>query len=123
MAIERKLRLVQLDEFVISKQTMPAFVWTNKYTNITYDLSKLQTRAKAVLIAVSREYGLDLIQVYNNSINTTKFKIFLHELRRKFWADDILLMMDNLSIHKNGEVRRLIEELGFHYTYTLVYSP
>ena len=123
MAIERKLRLVQLDEFVISKQTMPAFVWTNKYTNITYDLSKLQTRAKAVLIAVSREYGLDLIQVYNNSINTTKFKIFLHELRCKFWADDILLKMDNLSIHKNGDVRRLMEELGFHYTYTPVYSP
>ena len=123
MALERKLRIVQLDEFVVSKLTMPNAIWTNKFTNITYDLSKIQTRPKAVIIAVSREYGLDLLQVYKNSINRSKFKVFLEELRRKFWTDDILIVLDNLGIHRSREVKNLMDEIGFHYAYTPIASP
>ena len=96
MAIERGFRIVQLDEFMVTKQTMPKNIWTNKKTNIIYDLSRVQTKPQAAIIAVSREYGLNLIQVYNNSINKTKFKMFLEELRNKYWADNIMLVMDNL---------------------------
>ena len=74
-------------------------------------------------MAVSREYGLDLMQIYKNSINKNKFKVFLDELRRKYWTDDILLIMDNLAVHRNGEVKKLMDELGFHYAYTPVASP
>lgn len=31
--------------------------------------------------------------------------------------------MDNLAVHKGNEVKRLMDELGFHYTYTPVTSP
>ena len=61
MALERKIRIIQLDEYVVSKQTMKTHAWTNKKTNIIYDLSKIYTRPKAVILAVSREYGLDLV--------------------------------------------------------------
>ena len=40
---------------------MPTHAWTNKYTNIIYDLSKIQNKPKAIIVAVSREYGLDLV--------------------------------------------------------------
>jgi len=108
---------------MITKHTLPTFAWTNKRTNILYDLGRVQTQPKAVIVAVSREYGLDLVQVYNNSINGTKFKIFLEDLRRKYWTDDIMLVMDNLSIHRSRAIRNLMDELGFHYTYTPVASP
>ena len=32
-------------------------------------------------------------------------------------------MMDNLSMHKGNEIRARMDELGFSYTYTPVYSP
>ena len=32
-------------------------------------------------------------------------------------------MMDNLSMHKGPDIRARMDELGFSYTYTPVYSP
>lgn len=31
--------------------------------------------------------------------------------------------MDNLSFHKSKDIKRRMDELGFFYTYTPVYSP
>ena len=39
------------------------------------------------------------------------------------YYNDITLMMDNLSFHKSGDTKERMDELGFHYTYTPVYSP
>ena len=72
---------------------------------------------------MSREYGLDYLDIYRHSITKVKFKLFLEGLRRKFPFDDILLVMDNLQLHKSGEVKDLMDELGFLYTYTPPYSP
>ena len=36
---------------------------------------------------------------------------------------DIILMMDNLSFHKSGDIQERMDELGFHYAYTPAYSP
>ena len=74
-------------------------------------------------MSISREFGIDLVQVYDKSINKKKFKMFLEELRSKYPFEDIMLMMDNLSLHKAGDTRRFMDELGFKYTYTPVYSP
>ena len=72
---------------------------------------------------MSREFGVDLVKVYNDSVNCTKFKNFLGELRNKFWSDDIIIVMDNLAVHRNREVKERMDELGFKYTYTPVASP
>ena len=32
-------------------------------------------------------------------------------------------MMDNLSLHKSNDTKSRMDELGFLYTYTPVYSP
>ena len=67
--------------------------------------------------------GLELLQVYPHSVNIQKFKMFLEDLRRKFLFDDILLVMDNLNLHRSIEVRSRMDELGFLYAYTPAYSP
>ena len=74
-------------------------------------------------MAVSWEYGVDHVEIYNNSINKKKFKIFLDNLRIKFPFEDIILIMDNLSVHKSNDVKERMNELGFLYTWTPVYSP
>ena len=49
--------------------------------------------------------------------------MFLQALRDKYPFEDMLLMMDNLSFHKSLPTRNRMDELGFLYTYTPVYSP
>ena len=60
---------------------------------------------------------------FRKSINVTKFKFFLQELRQKFIYDDIILVLDNLAVHKNKGSKERMEELGFRYTWVPPYSP
>ena len=123
MALERRFRIVQLDECMVTRRTLPTHAWSQKKTNIRLDARKLSNEVKAILAAVSREFGLDHIQVFNNSVTKAKFKIFLESLRRKYPFDDIMLVMDNLSVHKSTDVKERMEALGFLYSYTPAYSP
>ena len=123
MAIERKFRIVQLDECVVTKRTIPTHAWTLPKTNACLDQGQVYTQAKAVIVAASREYGVDHVEVHEKSINRRKFNIFLDNLRGKYPFDDIILVMDNLSLHKSRAVRARMDELGFKYAWTPVYSP
>ena len=67
--------------------------------------------------------GVDLVSIHEKSINKMKFKMFLDELRAKYPFDDIILYMDNLSFHKSSDVKERMDELGFHYTYSVKYMP
>ena len=87
------------------------------------DVSKTPTNAIAVLAAVSRERGLDLVMQFDFSVKKDTFKVFLEELRSKYFAEDIVLVMDNLTVHKNREVCERMDELGFRYSWTPPYSP
>ena len=112
-----------LDEFMVTKRTLPTHSWTLKSTNVELDMSRMKQPNMACIIAVSQEIGLEKIEVYRNSINKTKFKSFLDNLRHKYPFDNIMLVMDNLSVHKSLEVRQRMDELGFMYSYTPEYSP
>ena len=46
------------------------------------------------MAAVSREFGLEHIEIFRHSITKIRFKLFLEGLRRKYPFDDILLVMD-----------------------------
>ena len=77
----------------------------------------------AIVLAISREKGLELLHTHPRSINAMKFKSFLEELRARNPFDDILLVMDNLSLHKSRAMKERMDELGFMYSYTPTYSP
>ena len=49
--------------------------------------------------------------------------MFLEDLRSKFPFENILLVMDQLSMHKSNDTKQRLGELGFLYTYTPVISP
>ena len=80
-------------------------------------------KVQAVLFAISREAGVELVQVHDKSINKQKFKQFLDELRAKNPFLDMMLIMDNLKLHKSKDTKERMDELGFLYTYTPIYSP
>ena len=123
MALDMRRKIIQLDEFVITKRTWPTHVWTQQKVNMKIDQSEAYTETYAVLLAVSREKGIELVDIYEKSINKVKFKHFLDRLRQLNFYDDMMLMMDNISFHKSQDTKNRMDELGFQYTYTPVYSP
>ena len=80
LALERKFRIVQLDECMVTRRTMLKHAWSRKRTNVQLDARKLKDEVWAITAAVSREYGVDHIQVFKNSVTKAKFKIFLEGL-------------------------------------------
>ena len=61
----------------------------------------MDTGALAVVAAISREQGVEMAMIFPKSLNVSRFKIFLDNLRAAHPFDDIMLVMDNLSVHKN----------------------
>ena len=64
MALERNFRVIYLDECMITKRTLPKTVWSLPKTNVFLDQKEISIKNKAILVAVSREYGLDHIEVH-----------------------------------------------------------
>jgi len=63
------------------------------------------------------------MEMHPYSINRPKFKQFLDHLRTKYPFDDMLLVMDNLGVHRSNDVKERLNELGFKFSYTPAYSP
>ena len=60
---------------------------------------------------------------FKNSVNIPKFKIYLEELRARYFFDDMCIYFDNLSVHRSLEVRNRLDELSIAYVYSPPYSP
>ena len=94
MAIDRRFRIVQLDECYVTRNVIPRTAWSMKKQSIQLDNKELELDIKVIAAAVSREYGLDHIDVFEKSMTKINFKIFLEGIRRKFPFENIILLMD-----------------------------
>ena len=54
-----------------------------------------------------------MVDIYRKSINKIKFKLFLERLRQLNYYNDIMLVLDNLSVHTSNETKERMNELGF----------
>ena len=75
------------------------------------------------MAAVSKEYGVDMLMTFETSVNILKFKIFIEELRTKYFYEDICIYMDNLSVHRSRAVKERLDELSIAYVFGPPYSP
>ena len=61
--------------------------------------------------------------LFDDSIDIPKFKIFIEQLRVKYFFDDLCFYLDNLSFHISKVVKERLDELGIAYIYSPIYSP
>jgi len=108
---------------MVTKRTMPTHEWAAKYDNIKVSYDQFANQTIATIAAISAERGVDHIAMYRDSVNVDKFKLFLQELRDKYFFDDICLYMDNLSVHRSKVTKERMNELGFGYIFGPSYSP
>ena len=88
-----------------TKSTFGTHEYSKKHCNMRVDLSKTSTEAIAVVVAISRERGIEHMMQSPKSINKASFKLFLNDLRQKTLFDDIAIVMDNLMVHKSKEMQ------------------
>ena len=100
--IEKRVRIVQLDECYVTKNTLSKTTWILMRTNVQLDYKQLPYEMKAIAVAVSIKYGLDHMEVISKSITKINFKLFLEGLRRNYPINDILL-------HKNQDTMALMD--------------
>ena len=60
---------------------------------------------------------------FNKAVDIPKFKIFLDELRARYFLDDICLYFDNLMIHRSNAIKERMDELSIAYIYGPIASP
>ena len=108
---------------MITKSTIGTHEWSRKNQNYEMDMKSYAKESVAVLAGVSKECGLDLLETYPKSVNTTKFKLYLQDLRDKYFFADLCLFMDNLSVHTCKAAKERMDELGIAYVYSPPYSP
>ena len=97
--------VIYVDETMVTKSTIPTHEWSQKNASVQIDYKQYSHKTVAVLAGVSAECGVDLVMTYDKSVNIQKFKIFLEELRRKYFFDDLCIYIDNLSVHTSNDVR------------------
>ena len=71
------------DECMITRKTIPTHDWALPYRNSELNADRMKDPAIAIIGAVSREKGFELLMTFPKSINISKYKIFLEELRRR----------------------------------------
>ena len=60
---------------------------------------------------------------FEKSVNIPKFKIYIEELRARYFFDDLVIYMDNLAVHRSNVIRDRLNELGIAFVYNAPYSP
>lgn len=76
-----------------------------------------------MLAGVSAERGVDLIMQFKQSVDIPKFKVFLEQLRARYFFEDICIYFDNLAIHRSKAIQERMDELSIAYIYGPIASP
>ena len=87
------------------------------------DYKQFKSQATAVIAGISRQRGMEIFSIFPKSVNIKKFLVFMEDLRRQRWADDIAIFLDQLSVHRSLIVRDRADELGIPIVFNASYSP
>ena len=61
--------------------------------------------------------------LFVSELSAPQFKVFLEQLRAMNPFDNMILMMDNLGLHRSNHTIERMDELGFRYAWCPRYSP
>ena len=87
------------------------------------DQANFYIKAQAFLGVIALNMGLVHYKMYDMSVNAKKFMGFLKELRPRLQKGEVVIYMDNLSVHKTPAVKEVMTDLNFTYCMAPFYSP
>ena len=104
-------------------RTFRAKSWAQQKDRIKVNDSDLKVQTLALIAAISEDGGLIEFAIHPMAINTEVFIPFVRQLSEKLGGGDFALFLDNLSVHKTKEAKRLFEELNITEIFNVPYCP
>jgi transposase len=115
--------IIFCDEVTFSIKTFNTHAWSLPYQPFEYDRKDVPGEVVAVIASISYCRGVELVRMFKRSVNTKKFKTYLEELKQLHMADDIVIFLDQLSVHKSKASRERYDDLGMEVIFNAAYSP
>nr|AAB42034.1 42 kDa 'D,D35E' transposase [Oxytricha trifallax] len=122
-AITNDIKFIHADEAVFTFNTFIQKSWYKRHSNIEVYDQKVKVQTMAILGGISEDAGLETYVIHPRSIKTEQYIKFLEQLREKYPEQEIILFVDNLSVHKTKETRKSYEQLRITPVFNVPYSP
>ncbi len=75
------------------------------------------------MAGVSREKGVEHTATFERSVNSDKFVKFLEQLTSPYKAGEVVLFLDNLSVHHSKIVQQYMKDNQLEALFNVPYSP
>ncbi|MDQ6954277.1 MAG: IS630 family transposase [Mariprofundaceae bacterium] len=112
---------VHIDESDIDHNIIKEHCWIKKGAELVGDRSG-KARGRTSVIAALHGEDINAPMTYQGTMNTTLFLCWIKVLLLPSLSKGQVVIMDNASIHKNIEVRELVESVGCRLIYLPPYS-
>ena len=116
-------KIVYVDEVMFTKHTNRKRDWSSKFNNTTVCQTGCFTGYVAVVAAISKEVGNEVVYTHNGAIDQEEYIKFLRVLRKRNGKRHLVLFADNLSVHKTILVLEEMKKLHITPVFNAVYSP
>ena len=115
-------RLVFVDEMGSNTSLTPPYAWSRRGERA---LAKVPRNwgANVTLLASMSAEGMGPSLVVEGSTTREVFEVYIEYFLRPALRPGQIVVMDNLSAHKGGRVRELVEEQGCEVLFLAPYSP
>lgn len=115
--------IIYCDEVTFTVKTQLANAWSLPNEPLQIDYKQFEQGCIAAIVCISLTKGVEIVDLYDKSINIQRFACFLEKLRRLHFADDIALFCDRLSVHRSKIIQERMEELSIPCIFNAAASP
>jgi transposase len=116
-------RMVFVEECSTNTSLAPLYGWGRKGERVNQKAPRNWGKNVTLLSCIGKRGGMGASLVVEGSTNTRVFETYLTEVLCPTLEEGQVVVMDNLSAHKAGQVRQLIEGRGCELIYLPSYSP
>jgi hypothetical protein len=115
-------RLVFVDEMGTNVSLSPLYAWSRKGERAFGSAPRNWGKNVTLLASITRE-GLGECLAVEGSTTREVFEAYLEQVLGPTLCAGQIVVMDNLSAHKGGRVKEIIEGMGCELLYLPPYSP
>jgi transposase len=115
-------RLVFVDEMGANVSLTPLYAWSRRGRRVFGSAPKNWGKNVTLLASITRE-GLGPCLAVEGSTTREVFEAYMEGVLAPMLRPGRMVVMDNLSAHKGGKVKQIIEARGCELLYLPPYSP
>jgi transposase len=116
-------RLVFVDEMGANVSLTPLYAWSRRGRRAFGSAPKNWGKNVTLLASITRKEGLGPCLAVEGSTTREVFEAYMEGVLAPSLSPGRMVVMDNLSAHKGGKVKKIIEGRGCELLYLPPYSP